>query len=437
MSERNGDRQAEAKGALGSLRRLPPGAMISFVGLYAGVVLNYLLNLLLARELGAAEYGLIAVGLSLMNLLGTASQFGFSQGSARFIGASLAREERGELRGLLRTIQWVPLAFGGLIAFLLAGGARAVMDPGGMREVVLVSALAVPVFGSLMLSQNIARAFGHMLVATLPMFVMLPGLALAGLYLEATAPADGPAFLRLYLGIALGLAIATGAAINLLAARQVAGAAARYRFREWFGVARTMLATAFAQQYLRRIDVILLAGFVRPEILGMYSLGARFAQVLAVARFSVNRFWMPRVARRYAAADEAGLQSEITTAARAVFASTIVATIGLLLLGPYLIEFAGFGEGIAFQAMTILLIGQLVAGYYSPSVQTLQMCGHERSANRLVLVAAALVTVAVALLSAVGGALAAAVGVAAVTGLQFWLASRRSRELVGVNTGAW
>ena len=175
----------------------------------------------------------------------------------------------------------------------------------------------------------------------------------------------------------------TGAAINVLAARQVAGATARYRFREWFGVARTMLATAFAQQYLRRIDVILLAAFVRPEILGMYSLGARFAQVLAVARFSVNRFWMPRVARRYAAGDEEGLQSEITTAARAVFASTILATIGLLLLGPYLIEFAGFGEGIAFQAMAILLIGQLVAGYYSPSVQTLQMCGHERSANRL------------------------------------------------------
>jgi O-antigen/teichoic acid export membrane protein len=156
-----------------------------------------------------------------------------------------------------------------------------------------------------------------------------------------------------------------------------------------------------------------------------------------VARFSVNRFWMPRVARRYAAADEAGLQSEITTAARAVFASTIAATIGLLLLGPYLIEFAGFGEGIAFQAMVILLIGQLAAGYYSPSVQTLQMCGHERSANRIVLVAAALVTAAVAVLGAGSGALAAAAGVAAVTALQFWLASRRSRELVGVNTGAW
>jgi O-antigen/teichoic acid export membrane protein len=276
-----------------------------------------------------------------------------------------------------------------------------------------------------------------MVIATLPMYVLLPSLALVGLYAGRYSPEDGPAFMVLYTGIALFLAAATGALVWRAVRGSIPAAEPRYRFREWFGVAKTMLATAFAQQYLRRIDVILLALFVRPEILGMYSLGSRFAQVLAVARFSVNRFWMPRVARRYAAGDEDGLQREISTAARAVFATTAVAAVGLLLVGPYLIEFAGFGEGLAFQVMAVLLVGQFVAGYYSPSVQTLQMCGHERSANRLVLLSALLVTVAVVVLGAGIGAFAAAVGVAVVTGLQFWLASRRCQRLIGVSTGAW
>jgi len=423
--------------APGPKRRLPPGAMISFVGLYAGVVLNYLLNLLLARELGAAEYGLVAVGLSLVNLLGTVAQFGFSQGSSRFIGVYLAQDRQPEMQGLLRTMQWVTLAFGALISLLVVFLARVFIEPGHMRDVVIVAGVAVPVFGSLMLSQNIARGFGHMLIATLPMYVLLPTLAVASLYAGPWAAADGPAFLRYYAGIALALAAAVGLVLNLMLRRRLTRMRPRYAFREWFDVARTMLATAFAQQYLRRIDVILLALFVKPEILGMYSLGSRFAQVLAVARFSVNRFWMPRVARRFAAGDEAGLQAEVTTAARLVFATTAVATVGLFLLGPYLIKFAGFEQGVAFQAMAILMVGQLVAGYYSPSVQTLQMCGQERSANRLVLLSALLVTVAVAVLGATAGALAAAVGVAAVTGLQFWLADRRARQLVGVVTAAW
>jgi O-antigen/teichoic acid export membrane protein len=429
----------DAKGEVGKgdRRRLPPGAMISFVGLYIGVVLNYVLNLLLARELGASEFGLVALGLSLVNLLGTAAQFGFSQGSSRFIGAYLARDEQAEMRGLLRTMQWIPLVFGALIAAAVVLFARVVMEPGHTRDVVVIAGLAVPVFGSLMLTQNVARAFGHMLTATLPMYVLLPSLAIASLYLGPHAAADGPAFLGYYAAIALALAAGVALTLNVRLRRQLPRIDPRYEFREWFGVARTMLATAFAQQYLRRIDVILLALFVRPDILGMYSLGSRFAQVLAVARFSVNRFWMPRVARRFAAGDDAGLQAEVTMAARLVFATTAVATVGLLLVGPYLIEFAGFEEGIAFQAMAILLLGQLVAGYYSPSVQTLQMCGHERSANRLVLLSALLVTVAVGVLGASAGALAAAAGVAAVTGLQFWLADRRSRQLVGVVTAAW
>jgi O-antigen/teichoic acid export membrane protein len=438
MGGLSGHRAKDVDGGTGGEgRRLPRGAMISFVGLYLGVVLNYVLNLLLARELGASEFGLVALGLSLVNLLGTAAQFGFSQGSSRFIGAYLARDDQARMRGLLRIMQWIPLAFGALIAAVVVAFARIAIDPGHTRDVVVVAGVAVPVFGSLMLSQNVARAFGHMLTATLPMYVFLPSLAVASLYLGPHAATDGPAFLRYYAGIALALAVGVGLLLNLRLRNQLPPTAPRYEFREWFGVARTMLATAFAQQYLRRIDVILLALFVKPEMLGMYSLGARFAQVLAVARFSVNRFWMPRVARRFAAGDEAALQAEVTTSARLVFATTAVAAIGLLLVGPYLIKFAGFEEGIAFQAMAILLLGQLVAGYYSPSVQTLQMCGHERSANRIVLLSALLVTLAVAALGASAGVLAAAAGVAAVTGLQFWLADRRSRQLIGVVTAAW
>ena len=417
-------------------QKMPIGALISVGGVYSGVVLNFALNLLIARELGAGEYGLIALGLSVVTLLGVAAQFGFSQGCARFIGTYLARDQHSELRGFLNFAQAVPVVVGLGVAVIGIPVVLGFLEPGGRREVIVVALAGVPLYGALLLAQNAARGFGNMLLATLPVFVFLPSAALAALY--TLTPPDAAGFMLLYVGIIAVLAVATVLAVHWRVRKEHLRAnQARYPIGEWFTVTRPMLLTAFGQQYLRRVDVILLAFFVTPEFLGMYALGARFAQVVGVTRFSVNRFWMPRVARRYAAGDMDGLKGELGTAARVVFWTTLAVTGGLIFLGPYLINFAGFGGGLAYQVMLVLLVGQVAAAYYSPAVQTLQMCGHERVANRLVLLSGLLVTVGVAGAGAFGGAIGAAGSVALVTAFQFWLAGRRVGQLVGIRCGAF
>ena len=58
---------------LNTIRRLlPGGALISVVGLYLGVVLNFGMTIVAARVLGTAEFGHIALGIAVLNLLGEA-----------------------------------------------------------------------------------------------------------------------------------------------------------------------------------------------------------------------------------------------------------------------------------------------------------------------------------------------------------------------------
>jgi O-antigen/teichoic acid export membrane protein len=419
-------------------RHIPGGAAISVVGVYLGVALNFLLNIIAARQLGTAAYGHVALGLALMNLLAIASQAGLSQSSSRFIGEYLAHSEYGVLQSFVRTVQWVPplfgLAIGGvgfIIVWLLAFAAP-------VNTVLAISLLSVPALGSIMLSQNIARGFGRMVLATMPVPVLLPAAALLTFLAGPYAPTDAAGFMSWYAAILLVLMV--GALLTLNLRQHVAemkGATsepAAHHYRRWWQVSWPMFVTALGQQFLRRADVLILAALVAPQTLGLYALGSRFAQVIAVARFSVNRYAMPRIAQAFAGGDLAEVEAGVRHSTRLVLGVSVLVIIALLAAGGPVLRYAGDLEGAAFGFMIIILAGQATASLRSASMQTLQMCGYERTANTIVLVSAPLLALAGSIATMAFGAIGMAVVVALLTASIYWFAAFMVRRLVRVDT---
>ena len=408
--------------------------------MYLGVALNFLLTIVAARQLGTAEFGIVALGLAMLNMLAIASQAGLSQSSSRFIGEYLARHELGALRGFVGTVQWVPplfgLAIGGtglLIVWLFA------FEP-QVNTVLSISLLSVPALGSMMLSQNIARGFGRMVLATMPAPVLLPAAALLSFLAGPYAPTDAASFMAWYGAITLALMIAALLCLNLRNpdshAKGTAMQPVSRDYRRWWRVSWPMFVTALGQQFLRRADLLILAALVAPQTLGLYALGTRFAQVIAVARYAVNRYSMPQIARSFAGGYLAAVESQARHSTRLVLAASALVITALLVGGGPVLRYAGDAQGAAYGFMVVLLAGQVAASFRSESMQTLQMCGHERTANAIVLVSSPILAIAGAIAAVRFGAMGMAVVVALLTAWQYWFAAYKVRRLIGVDTAA-
>jgi O-antigen/teichoic acid export membrane protein len=426
------------------LRRVArSGASLSLVGLYLGIVAQYGMHFLLARQMGAATYAYVAVALNVVSIGDMVVQLGFSHGIVKLIGAYSARGEQALLVGALRGVFLLTLAAGVSLGVLGATGAWLVGSPGSEWTLPMVLGFAaIPGVGLLLLVQNMARGFGRMGLATLPQGVLLPALTLALWYLYPSLSGSplpaAPLFLGLYAAIALGLALlAYARVLTLPQVRAARGIKPLYEFREWLRMSLPMLASVTLYQLLQRGDLLILSLFAPAQQVGVYSVASRLAQAVAVSNMAFNRYWAAGMARRHALGDAEGLQRLATKTARVTFLVSLALCLGLALAGPSLVLLFGPDFGGAYSLMLVLLAGQITSAYFAPNVTLLQMGDRERVVTRIYLLVCLLVLAAY--LGAVPwyGALATAIVTSAGLALLNLLATRAAMSRLGCYAGAF
>ncbi len=90
-----------AKADLGGVELLR-GAGVVFVGSVVGRVLSFLYHALLARFLGAREYGVFVLGLALFNFAGVLADLGLREGIGRDMASALGRGDREMAKATIR-----------------------------------------------------------------------------------------------------------------------------------------------------------------------------------------------------------------------------------------------------------------------------------------------------------------------------------------------
>ena len=84
-----------------SLRKIAKGAGIGFTGTFIGTALGYLSRMIIARFLGASDYGLISLGFAAMNIAAALSLVGLPAGITRFISFYKGKEDAGRIKGTI------------------------------------------------------------------------------------------------------------------------------------------------------------------------------------------------------------------------------------------------------------------------------------------------------------------------------------------------
>jgi O-antigen/teichoic acid export membrane protein len=401
--------------------RLARGASIYVLWLAAGKGLTVVLQVMLARWLGPASYGLYALGYSVTSLLSWVSVLGLDLGVLRLCSLYRTREQPAKMQSALwRAVELAAVA-SVLTAALLVFGSK-----------IIAGRFFTPSFASVLAG----------FALTLP-FVAL--IRIAGTYLQSlhdiyrmsilqllARPVLNIVLLVLAIGLGWGLEGAVGAYV--LCCVGTAGIAAFYLVkklpRRLSGKAAiaaddpslmryslTLMSAGLSYQVILRAPQVLLGHLSSSEQLGIFSAGASFALGFGFMTSTFLQPAMPIMVELHEARQSDGLQRLYQNSTRWTLA--VVAPIFLLLslFNNEVMRLFGRNFSAAGPILLAMSLGWLVYYGKGPGSALLQMTGRQNLDLANTLGVAALTVVAnyfaIPLYGAMGAALATAGSIAA------------------------
>lgn len=373
-------------------KRLHLPKFIRHVGLafalqVSGAGLTFLMQIALARWMGAPSYGAYAYTIAIATVLGAATGLGLPTALLRYIPAYLTAKDWPRLHGVLSASMVITLLAGIGAAFLLTMCiflAHILMRT-SLQPTLMVALWLIPLIGFMNLQTETVRAFRRVALAFAPSLVVRPLLVIFG--------AAGLVILGYHLSATAVLA-ATGISILLLLALQmslfwrgldsdITGSAPLYEIREWLRVALPMLLISGFVLLLLQSDIIMV-GLVRgPREAGFYTAASKTASVVGLVLIAVNAISAPRFAALFARGEHEKLQRVAAASAALAFWPSLALSILLAIVGRIVLGFFGPGFSSATSILLVLLIGQLINAAAGSVGYLMILTGNQREAARV------------------------------------------------------
>ena len=368
---------------------LPPGLILQtatdavavFVVRVVGVGLGFLANVALARWLGLASYGSYSFILAVAAVAITVACLGLPVSILRFLPQYIATGDLGRARGLIRRTAQISLATSSLCSVVLVVYTLSGLetDTSGYLAGLTLGALMVPLGTFLAIQASWLRGLRQNLEAVLPDKLLRPATLLA-LVLTVMSLAARPSTSRAILLVIAALVVAVIAQtvfFSRSAPREISSVDPAFESRTWMRVALPLFMVSGFALILRRVDTLMIAGFLDPEDVGRYSAGARSAELVSFILAAVNVVAPAAISTLHTQGRRVDLQRFLTRMAHLSFWPSLVIGLTLIVGSEILLSLFGPGFSAARGAMTILVIGHLVNAAAGSSGFLLSMTGHQ------------------------------------------------------------
>jgi O-antigen/teichoic acid export membrane protein len=363
----------------------------AFVLQVAAAAALLLMHSVVARVVGAEQYGIFSYALLISSFMTVVTTLGLPTGSLRYVAEYNEKRDWKRLAGLLvRSLQLV------LITSLTAAAAIAALQ-GFVRSSALAQgfyygAAILPLVALGFWRSAAIRGLQHIRASIVPEDILRPTLVICGCFVLAQiAPAPRA-------GTVIGVFIV--AAIVTLAVgfwwfwkslpRQVTSNTPRYETATWLRTSLPILSGAVLQEIISRADVFMLGLFGTMEATGLYSAAARVSLLNAFALKVVDVVVAPKMA--------AAFHTNRLGEMRAILKrGTLLSTLGAvplfvpMMLWPELI-LGLFGDEFrkASSLLRILAFGQLITAVTGPVGYALLMTGQQRTFAKIMALSAAM-----------------------------------------------
>lgn len=337
---------------------------------------------LLARLLGAEEYGAYTFAIAITGLLGLPATLGLPELAVREIAKHRAREEwahvRGFVRWAIRTVAIASVSVAVIAAFAFGSGAA----PAETRTAVLLALPIVPLVTGVRLAGAILRGLRQVVLGQVNETVVRPAaviLAVLVAYAIAGEALDaGHAALAHVAAVAVTLAVAIAMVAPRFPERALVVSPA-LNARGWVVAGLPMLFIGAMHVIILNTDVVMLGALESAESAGIYRVASRGSQTVVFVLSAAGAVLQPVVASLYARGEVARLQRILTRSVRLVVLVSLPIALTLIVFGDPLIRFVFGGEfEEGGSALAILAGGQLVNAAVGSAGLLLTMTGHER-----------------------------------------------------------
>lgn len=383
-------RAASSDQALEGLNRsthvngLVEGGSLLLAASVFGNGMNYFFMLFLARQLGAEEFGIYALGLTIFNALLLVAIAGVDTGAIKFVSEYRAQGQEEAARRAVATAVVLVTGFGliaGLGLFLSAVPLSVQLyEKPGLATVLLWFALALPfaLLSSLLLSSLQAFQVIRYTVGIKYLWEPIGKWVLAGFAIWGGFGLGG-----VICGFAITFAMSVVFAIRALAHQRWLTAHA-FAGIEWqnvraFGAFCLPLVLANLFGVLApRADIMILGYWVSSQDVGLYLAAFQTSAILALILGAFDVVFAPAISRAWAAKDRPAFQESYELIHRIALTVTMPLCVLLVFFAEDALSVFGAGFAAAGPILAILTIGHLVNAASGCANTVLLMSGHSR-----------------------------------------------------------
>ena len=396
-------------------------------------ILGSATTIVLARYLGADNYGVYAFAVACVMVVGLPVKAGLPQLVVRETAYGLANEDLSTVKGIWRWATVVVILVSLILAvvafFAIIFGADISGEQG---RTIAIGMLLVPLMGLALACSSPLRGIGLTIQGQLPELLVKP-LAMLLLILTVVFVSSISLTATHAMSInVLATLVALLIGVTLLhrarppALKQVH---ATYQTGIWLRTLMPLAAINAMHLINTQADIILLGIFVESSDVGHYKVAAQVSLIVAFGAQATKTVVEPYIARFYREGDSGRLVRLIKGAARLNFLAALSVFAALLIFGK---ELLGLAFGPAFTAalvpMLILSGGRLMGSIISTGGALLTMAGYHKEYARFWSFAAlANIALNVALIptfGTIGAATSTAITLFLANGLGWWSAKK-------------
>ena len=363
------------------LLQLGQGAAASAVVQVSGVVLLYVYHMVLAKFLGANDYGVFSYALVVLNVITVISLLGLQTGTLRFSAAYASTGELGRFKGVfIRSHQMVLVS-----GFLFVGLFFVFMRFFGSKINVEIAAILpsiiwlIPIMGLSRVRRFILNGLKRVTDSLLPENLILPvgALIFIGTFSIFFGRLDARWALIGYM---------TGAVLGLLAGWLLLARALPVKFkatrpeydtRTLLKVSLPMMFTSVWQIGIVRFDQLILGVMCTMSEVGIYSVAVKMAIFVEFGASIINVILAPMISICFHKGDTERLQFIVDQALRWIFIISAPFAALLILLGDEILGFMGTAYVDGRFSLSLLVISYLISAFYGCVGFLLTMTGHQ------------------------------------------------------------
>ena len=354
----------------------------AFVIRVTGAVTIFLSQILLARWMGSAEFGIYVYAWTWLQMIGDIMHLGLPLAAQRTIPEYTQRDDLDGLRGFLLGSRWIVFAAATMIA---AAGAIAVhglertLDSGTIMPLYL-ACIALPLYPLGNMLDGLSRTYNAVGIALLPPFVLRPLMLIAAMAaaLAFGIPANATTAMAAFAFATWTTTLVQLVLFNRCLAKRIPAGPRRYDVSAWIKTASPIFAVWAFYMLMTYTDVLVLRQFRPPEEVAHYYAAAKILALVTFIHFSVSAAVAHRFAGHHVSGDGAALAALSASTVRWTFWPSLLMIAIILAFGRPILWLFGPDFQAGYPLMFILAIALVARAAVGPAERVLNMLGEQR-----------------------------------------------------------